>query len=102
MTVSLDVAANPGIQATAEFKDGQHLKPIFRPEDVVLSKNQEGLRSDTCLSSAVVEETSFVGAFERCGYELIMVSATCEPGDMSYLLTTEAPERPIAKPILAT
>ncbi len=47
------------------FKEGQRLKLIFRPEDVVLSKTQESLNSDACLSGAVVEETSFVGAYER-------------------------------------
>ena len=86
-----------------EFREGQQLKLIFRPEDVVLSKNQEGLASHTCLSGAVVEETSFVGAFERVRLRIDQgVGATCEPGDMSYLLTTEAPERPTAKPVLAT
>jgi len=88
---------------TGEFKEGQHLKLIFRPEDVVLSKNQEGLANHTCLSGAVVEETSFVGAFERLRLRIDQgVGTTCEPGDMSYLLTTEAPERSTAKPVLAT
>src|SRR5918994_187101 len=86
-----------------QFKEGQHLKLIFRPEDVVLSKSQEGLASHTCLSGAVVEETSFVGAFERVRLRIDQgAGTTCEPGDMSYLLTTEAPERPTAKPVLAT
>lgn len=87
----------------AEFNERQHLKLIFRPEDVVLSKSQEGLASHTCLSGAVVEETSFVGAFERVRLRIDQgLGTTCEPGDMSYLLTTEAPERPTAKPVLAT
>ncbi|HKO45032.1 MAG TPA: ABC transporter ATP-binding protein [Pyrinomonadaceae bacterium] len=87
----------------AEFKEGQQLKLIFRPEDVVLSKNQEGLANHACLSGAVVEETSFVGAFERVRLRIDQgVGTNCESGDMSYLLTTEAPERPTAKPVLAT
>ena len=87
----------------AEFREGQHLKLIFRPEDVVLSKNQEDLGSHTCLSGAVVEEISFVGAFERVRLRIDQGAGTnCEPGDTSYLLTTEAPERPTAKPVLVT
>ncbi|HEY5884351.1 MAG TPA: ABC transporter ATP-binding protein [Pyrinomonadaceae bacterium] len=85
-----------------KFKEGQHLKLIFRPEDVIVSKSQEGLSSHPCLSGAVVEETSFVGAFERVRLRLDQGGATCETGDMSYLLTTEAPERSTAKPVLAT
>ena len=87
----------------AEFREGQQLKLIFRPEDVVLSPSQEGLASHACLSGAVVEETSFVGAFERVRLRIDHgVGTTCETGDMSYLLTTEAPERSTAKPVLAT
>ncbi len=86
-----------------QFRDGQRLKLIFRPEDVVLSKTQENLKTDACLSSAVVEETSFVGAYERVRLRMDPSGATsCEPGDTSFLLTTETPERPSAKPIIAT
>jgi ABC-type Fe3+/spermidine/putrescine transport system ATPase subunit len=86
-----------------KFKEGQHLKLIFRPEDVVISRNQDGLAGHPRLSGAVVEETSFVGAFERLRLRIDQGGGTTgEPGDMSYLLTTEAPERPTAKPVLAT
>ena len=86
-----------------QFKEGQRLKLIFRPEDVVLSRTQESLSSDVCLSGAVVEETSFVGAYERVRIRMDPSGgAACEPGDTSYLLTTETPERPTAKPIIAT
>ena len=86
-----------------QFKQGQHLKLIFRPEDVVVSTSQDGLAGHPCLSAAVVEEISFVGAFERVRLRLDHGGGnTGEPGDMSYLLTTEAPERSTAKPVLAT
>jgi ABC-type Fe3+/spermidine/putrescine transport system ATPase subunit len=90
-------------ERAAGLKDGQRLKLIFRPEDVILSKSQENLTSDACLSSAVVEETSFVGAYERVRLRMDPSgAAACEAGDTSYLLTTETPERPSAKPIIAT
>jgi ABC-type Fe3+/spermidine/putrescine transport system ATPase subunit len=88
---------------TEQFRDGQPLKLIFRPEDVVLSQSQENLKSDACLSRAVVEESSFVGAYERVRLRMDPAgTAASEPGDSSYLLTTETPERPTAKPIIAT
>ena len=86
-----------------QFKEGQRLKLIFRPEDVVLSKSQETLNTDACLSAAVVEETSFVGAYERVRLRMDPSGATASDSlDSSYLLTTETPERPTAKPIIAT
>jgi ABC-type Fe3+/spermidine/putrescine transport system ATPase subunit len=85
-----------------EYKQGQHLKLIFRPEDVVVSTSQEGL-ARPLLSAAVVEEASFVGAFERVRLRLDHGAGnTNDPGDMSYLLTTETPETSTAKPVLAT
>ena len=90
-------------ERAGDFREGQNLKLIFRPEDVVISKTKEGLGSATVLSAAVVEETSFVGAFERVRLRIDQGSnAVSDPTDMSYLLTTEAPERPSAKPVLAT
>lgn len=86
-----------------QFREGQRLKLIFRPEDVVLSRSQDNLKSDAWLSRAVIEETSFVGAYERVRLRMDPSgSAATEPGDSSYLLTTETPERPTAKPIIAT
>ncbi|HKO60124.1 MAG TPA: ABC transporter ATP-binding protein [Pyrinomonadaceae bacterium] len=90
-------------ERAAEFKEGQHLKLIFRPEDVVVGTSQDRLGKHPCLSAAVVEETSFVGAFERVRLRLDHGAGTNgDPADMSYLLTTEAPERSTAKPVLAT
>ena len=90
-------------KGTQQFREGQKLKLIFRPEDVILCKSQVDLNTAVCLSRGVVEETSFVGAYERVRLRIDPAgTAAAEPGDSSYLLTTEAPERPTAKPIIAT
>ncbi|MFN2492165.1 MAG: ABC transporter ATP-binding protein [Pyrinomonadaceae bacterium] len=87
----------------ARFTPGQAIKLIFRPEDVSLSKTQILPAGHTCLSSGIVEEISFVGAFERLRIRIDPVGdPACEQGEMPYYLTTETPESPTAKPIIAT
>jgi ABC-type Fe3+/spermidine/putrescine transport system ATPase subunit len=83
------------------FHDGQAVKLIFRPEDVLVSKTQEFPAGHACLSSGVVEEISFVGAYERLRIRL-EASGACETSDTPFYLTTETPERSNAKPVIAT
>ena len=84
------------------FHEGQAVKLIFRPEDVLLSKTQEFPVGHACLSSGVVEEISFVGAYERLRIRLEASGGACETSDQPYYLTTETPERQTAKPVIAT
>lgn len=85
-----------------KFRDGQAVKLIFRPEDVSLSKTQTLPAGQACLASGLVEETSFVGAYERLRIRLDPTGgAACET-DTPFYLTTETPESPHAKPIIAT
>lgn len=61
-TTSVPISAYEEMSA---FSDGQRVKIIFRPEDVLLSATEvlpEGCRP---LSKACVEEIEFVGAYER-------------------------------------
>ena len=84
------------------FKDGQPVKLVFRPEDVSLSKTQSFPTGHDCLSSGLIEETSFVGAYERLRIRLDpTVGAACETAE-PYYLTTETPESQTAKPIIVT
>ena len=86
-----------------KFSEGQPVKLIFRPEDVSLSKTRELPSGHSCLASGIVEETSFVGAYERLRIRLEPPgSSSCDTGDTPYYLTTETPESPAAKPIIAT
>ena len=48
-----------------KFREGQSMKLVFRPEDVFLRKPDNLKQSYQNLAEAVVEEVSFVGAFER-------------------------------------
>jgi ABC-type Fe3+/spermidine/putrescine transport system ATPase subunit len=47
------------------FKDGQSVKLVFRPEDVFLRRPENLIQNYQRLIDGVVEELSFVGAFER-------------------------------------
>lgn len=86
-----------------QFTDGQAVKLIFRPEDISLSKTQTLPAGHACLASGIVEETSFVGAFERLRIRLDpSAGTTCETSDTAFYLTTETPESQYAKPIIAT
>jgi ABC-type Fe3+/spermidine/putrescine transport system ATPase subunit len=85
-----------------KFREGQTVKLVFRPEDVSLSKSQVLPPGHACLSSGLVEETSFVGAYERLRIRLDPTGgAACETTE-PYYLTTETPESQTAKPIIVT
>jgi len=49
----------------ARFKQGDRVKIVFRPEDVVLSRRDLFLPGQTRIAPAVIEEIIFVGAYER-------------------------------------
>ncbi|MBC8030440.1 MAG: ABC transporter ATP-binding protein [Pyrinomonadaceae bacterium] len=86
-----------------KFTEGQPVKLIFRPEDVALSMTQELPSGHSCFAGAIVEETSFVGAYERLRLRLDPAGGnSCDTGDTPYYLTTETPESQTAKPIIAT
>ncbi len=85
-----------------EFRDGEVVTVIFRPEDVSLSKTQTFPVGHACLSSGIVEETSFVGAYERLRIRLDPNGSGSGETDTPYYLTTETPESQTARPIIAT
>jgi ABC-type Fe3+/spermidine/putrescine transport system ATPase subunit len=54
------VTVDPG-----KFPEGARVKIVFRPEDVVLSRRDLLLPGQTKISPAIIEEVTFVGAYER-------------------------------------
>jgi len=81
------------------FAEGQRVKLVFRPEDVVVSTLDDNRSGSHRLAEGVVEEINFVGAYER-----VSISLDLSPrnGGDSFYLTTETQEAPTAKPIIAT
>jgi len=53
------------IEEDMNFRDGQAVKLIFRPEDVFLRKPENLTQNYQKLTDGTVEEASFAGAFER-------------------------------------
>jgi ABC-type Fe3+/spermidine/putrescine transport system ATPase subunit len=53
------------IEDGEEFRDGQAVKLVFRPEDVFLRKPENLTQHYQLMTDGTVEEVSFVGAFER-------------------------------------
>ena len=86
-----------------QWKEGEAVKLIFRPEDVRLSKTGDFPTGLGCLTAGLVEETSFVGAYERVRIRIDPSGGTsCDTDTTPYYLTTETPESQSAKPIIAT
>src|SRR6266850_1358611 len=86
-----------------KFKEGQCAKIVFRPEDVSLSKGDFLKPGHVRISSGIVEEISFVGAYERLRLRLELVGPeNCGSGETDFYLTTETPESQTSRPIIAT
>src|SRR5215203_2673645 len=63
-----DIAIDIGSEYS--FADGQHAKLVIRPEDVFLRRPENLMQNYQKLTDGIVEEMSFVGAFERVGVRL--------------------------------
>jgi ABC-type Fe3+/spermidine/putrescine transport system ATPase subunit len=85
-----------------KFKNGDCVKIIFRPEDVVLSKGDFLRPGAAKISAARIEEITFVGAYERLRLRLDRGLDECRTDDTPYYLTTDTPESQSTKAIIAT
>ena len=97
-------SASVPLQAEAEkFRDGQAVTLVFRPEDVSLSMTAELPAGHSCIANGIVEEKSFVGAYERVSVRIDLAdSGACQTNETPFYLTTETPESHGTKPIIAT
>jgi ABC-type Fe3+/spermidine/putrescine transport system ATPase subunit len=85
------------------FKPGDCVKIVFRPEDVSLSKTDFMRPGPFRIATGVIEEITFVGAYERLRLRLERAGAEdCKIDETPYYLTTEPPERQATKSIIAT
>ena len=101
-TLELGTTRIPAQLDKQRFKDGECVKIVFRPEDVSLSKTdfvRPGLHR---IATALVEEISFVGAYERLRLRLEKGSGEECKIDDSFYLTTDTPESQSAKSVMAT
>lgn len=94
------------IRATLDqrkFRERDCVKIVFRPEDVVLSRDEVTRPGAIKLAVARVDEVDFVGAYERVRLKIdLNVSSECRTDSREFYLTTQTPERSTIKPIVAT
>jgi sulfate/thiosulfate transport system ATP-binding protein len=101
--VEIGTASIPAHEETQRFRDGQAIKLVFRPEDVHLSKSGALPAGCRRLSNGVIEEISFVGAYERITLRLDLVERLSAEGEPPlYNVTLNTPERPTGIPIITT
>lgn len=104
-TDSLEVGGTriPATLDKERFNSGDCVKVVFRPEDVSLSRSDFMRPGLSKLGSAVIDEISFVGAYERVRLRLERAGGEeCKTDDTPYYLTTETPDRQPEKSIIAT
>jgi len=100
--VEIGSASLPAEKETGRFREGQSVKLVFRPEDVCLSPDAnlpEGCRR---LANGVIEEVSFVGAYERLNVRLDLARRLPESETPLYEVTLNTPGRMTGVPIIVT
>jgi sulfate transport system ATP-binding protein len=101
--VEIGTATIPAEAETENLRDGQAIKLVFRPEDVHLSKTGALRAGCRRLTNGVIEEISFVGAYERLTLRLDLVAR--QPTSSApplYNVTLNTPDRRTGVPILVT
>ena len=101
--VEIGTATIPAPEETTRFRDGQAVKLVFRPEDICLSRS--GQLPDGCrrLTNGIVEEISFVGAYERLTLRLDLVTRQPSPNEPPlYNVTINTAEQRTGVPIIVT
>jgi ABC-type Fe3+/spermidine/putrescine transport system ATPase subunit len=101
--VEIGAARLPAAKETRRFREGQSVKLVFRPEDVCISQDAnlpEGCRR---LANGVIEEVSFVGAYERLNIRLDLTHRPQEENEAPlYRVIINTPERMTGVPIMVT
>jgi ABC-type Fe3+/spermidine/putrescine transport system ATPase subunit len=100
--LEVGAAQIPATLDKTKFKSGDCVKIVFRPEDVSLTRGDFLRPGHARLASAVIEEVAFVGAYERLRLRMQAGPEECKTDETRYLLTTETPDRPPTKSIIAT
>jgi ABC-type Fe3+/spermidine/putrescine transport system ATPase subunit len=101
--VEIGAARLPAARETTRFSEGQSVKLVFRPEDVCISQDAnlpEGCRR---LANGVIQEVSFVGAYERLNIRLDLTHLQQAENEAPlYQVIINTPERMTGVPIMVT
>jgi len=101
--VEIGTAKLPAEKETRQFRDGQSVKLVFRPEDVCISQDANLPGGCRRLTNGVIQEVNFVGAYERL---IVRLDLTHRPQTQDeaplYQVTINTPERMTGVPIMVT
>src|SRR5918912_976685 len=101
--VEIGTATIPAREESARFREGQAVKLVFRPEDVCLSLTGQLPEECRRLTNGVIEEISFVGAYERLTVRLDLIARQpTEGAPPLYNVTITTPEKRTGIPIIVT
>src|SRR5437016_11332217 len=101
--IEIGTASLPAEKETRRFREGQSVKLVFRPEDVCISQDANLVEGCRRLANGVIEEVSFVGAYERLNIRLDLTHRPQSQDEPPlYQVTVNTPERMTGVPIMAT
>jgi ABC-type Fe3+/spermidine/putrescine transport system ATPase subunit len=100
--IEIGAAHLPAQLDQEKFRNGDCVKVVFRPEDVMLTKGDFARSGTSKIAAARIEEVSFVGAYERVRLRLDRGLDECRTDESPYYLTTDTPESQSTKAIIAT
>jgi ABC-type Fe3+/spermidine/putrescine transport system ATPase subunit len=102
-SLEIGTARVPAAKETQRFREGQSVKLVFRPEDVRLSRDARLPEACRRLANGVIEEVSFVGAYERLNVRLDLTHRPQNENEPPlYQVTVNTPQRMIGVPIIVT
>jgi sulfate/thiosulfate transport system ATP-binding protein len=101
--IEIGSAMLPAEKETKRFREGQSVKLVFRPEDVCVSQDANLPKECRRLTNGVIEEVSFVGAYERLNIRLDLTHRQQSENEAPlYQVTINTPDRMTGVPIIVT
>ncbi|MGH9769983.1 MAG: penicillin-binding protein 2, partial [Blastocatellia bacterium] len=76
--IEIGSAAVPAREETRQLRNGQSVKLVFRPEDVLLSRDGALSENSRRLAQGMIEEVRFAGGYERVTARLNLASPGAE------------------------
>lgn len=100
--IEIGSAAIPAHEETRQLRDGQSVKLVFRPEDVLLRRDGALPENSRRLARGTIEEVRFAGGYERLTVRLNLASPCAEDEPALSIVPGRPPEKRIGVPIIAT
>jgi ABC-type Fe3+/spermidine/putrescine transport system ATPase subunit len=100
--IEIGSAAVSACEETRQLRDGQSVKLVFRPEDVLLRRDGALSENSRRLAWGTIEEVRFAGGYERLTVRLNLASPGAEDEPALSIASGRLPEKSIGVPVIAT